>query len=135
MSCLPHSPPVTPHPTVAPGLLVPVSPARACRELEPGGGGARGLDRFMFRLRLLLWPHAMCPVILLPPELGDAQPGVWRPGSPGSLTVPSPVQGHLCLRTMPVPLSPTPFALALLLQVQPGVTSSRKPTWNITLYG
>lgn len=56
------------------------------------------LDRFMLRLRLLLWPHAM-PCHPPPLELGDAQPGVWRPGSPGSLTVPSPVQGHLCLRT------------------------------------
>ena len=96
MSCLPHSPPKSPHPTVAPGLLVPVSPARACPELEPGGGGARSLDRFMFWLRLLLWAHAESPVILLPPELGDAQPGVWRPGSPGNHTIPSPVRGHLC---------------------------------------
>lgn len=105
----PHTRPVNPHTTGGSRTLVPVSPARACRELEPGGsGGARGLDRFMLRLRLLLWPHAKGA--LSSSSLGAgrlfSQGPETRP--PGSLTVPSPVQGHSCLRIHARTLVPHP---------------------------
>ena len=131
-----------PHLTVAPRLLVSVSPARACPELEQGGRGARSHDKFMFWL-LLCWPHAESPVLpivmLLPWELAEAQPGFWSSGSPQNHAVP-PSPGPSLLRGCPEscawPLCPHLPAPALLLQVQPGATSSRKSTRNMsTLHG
>lgn len=79
-SCLyilsPHSTPQTPHPPWLQDSWFPSAQPGPVGSWSGKSGGARSLDRFMFWLRLLLWPHAECPVLLLP--------GSWETLSQGS---------------------------------------------------